>query len=149
MKPLRTVTLTIDSSLENVSLVGNALRGLLEREEGPAEDAALVELAVCEAVNNAVIHAYGRRPGQPVEVSLTLGAGRLEVRVADRGRPFEAFPETLPGMPDAGELDDVPLGGWGLRIIGQAMEHVDYRSEEGRNTLTMSRPWNGVGTGQA
>ena len=141
MNVQRTLRLTIDSSLDQVSLLGNALRGVLEREPGTAGDAALLELAVCEAVNNAIIHAYGGRRDQTVEIDIALEDDTLTLCVVDRGKSFEHFPESLPDMPDGERLDDIPLGGWGLRIMGAVMRSVRYRQIDGRNELCMSRPW--------
>ncbi|MFP5220705.1 MAG: ATP-binding protein [Acidobacteriota bacterium] len=135
------VRLTIDSALEHVSMVGNALRGILENEPGPRQAIALVELAVCEAVNNAIIHGYGRQAGSLVEVDVHLGEGRLDVTVADQGRGFERFPDTLPAIPDGDVLEQMPMGGWGLRIMGEVMDVVGYSSAGGRNELSMSRRW--------
>jgi len=135
------VRLTIDSSLDHVSMVGNALRGILENEPGPRQDIPLIELAVCEAVNNAIIHGYGRKPGSPVEVDVSLDGGRLHVTVADLGQGFERFPDTLPAIPGGDDLEQMPLGGWGLRIMGEVMEVVGYSSAQGRNELSMSRRW--------
>lgn len=141
MSKARMLTMTIDSSLDNVSLVGNAVRGILENEPGPRHDIPLVELAVCEAVNNAIIHGYGKKEGFPVEVSLSLAGGRLIVTVADRGRGFSTFPDVLPAIPAGEDLQNMPLGGWGLRIMGEVMERVRYSSDAGRNELIMSRAW--------
>jgi len=140
MNRARAMRMTIPSSLENVSLVGNAVRGVLENEPGPRQDVPLVELAVCEAVNNAIIHAYKRSEEYKVDVDLTLDQGRLTVTVADTGRGFQ-FPEEMPAIPNGEDLSDMPLGGWGLRIMGEVMESVRYHSEDGRNELTMSRRW--------
>ena len=141
MSGARSLALAIGSSLENVSLVGNAVRGILEREPGPTQDASLVEVAVCEAVNNSIIHGYGREPGHLVEVGLRFEAGALTVTVADAGKGFERFPEGTPPMPDGRDLDEMPLGGWGLRIMGAVMEKVGFERKGGKNVLTMVRPW--------
>lgn len=141
MKGVRSLRMTIESSLENVSLVGNALRGILENEPGPRQDIPLVELAVCEAVNNAIIHSYGRVDGHLVEVDVSLKEGRLAVVVSDMGRGFESFPDPLPAIPDSDRPEAFPLGGWGLRIMGTVMETVAYASDSGRHRLTMTRRW--------
>ena len=141
MPDARSLRMTIDSGLEHVSLVGAALRGILENEPGPRQDIPLVEMAVCEAVNNAIIHAYGRKAGFPVEVEVTLDGERLRVTVADQGKGFEAFPKTLPKIPEGGDLAEMPLGGWGLRIMGEVMDCVDYSSAGGRNAVVMVRRW--------
>jgi serine/threonine-protein kinase RsbW len=147
MNGVRSLRMVIDGLLSNVSLVGNAVRGVLENEPGPSQDAALVELAVCEAVNNSIIHAYGRtdgagaNPGEVVEVIMELSEDRLTVTVADHGRLFKDFPAVLPRATEVDDLLQAPLGGWGLRILAEVMETVSYRTQGRRNELKMSRPW--------
>ncbi len=137
----RRLRLAVTSSLDNVALVGTAVRGVLRSEwgvqQGAARASVLVELAVCEAVTNAIIHSYRRRPGQPVEVDLEVRPDRLRIHVQDQGAGFGRFPDPLPGIPDIRDLDDLPADDWGLRIIGAVMDEVRYRRRGGSNRLTL------------
>ena len=83
---------------------------------GPVEDdRQSLEMAVSEAVTNAIEHAYPRGTAGPVRLLATVQPnGFLEVNVADRGRWQE------PGTAD----DD---RGRGLLVIGQLADEMEVR----------------------
>jgi serine/threonine-protein kinase RsbW len=136
--PPRSVALRTDSRLENVELLARAVRGLAAAAGVEARACARVELAVAEAVNNVIRHAYQRRPGLPVEVVFTLDEDRFTLEVVDEGTPME--PRRAPVLDfDPGDLERLPEGGMGLFIIHSVMDQVEYRSAGGRNSLLMTR----------
>jgi serine/threonine-protein kinase RsbW len=136
--PPRSVTIRTESRLENVELVARAVRGLTGAAGVEARECARVELAVAEAMNNAIRHAYRREPGHPVEVVFTLDEDRFTIEVADEGTPME--PRRAPVLDfDPGDLEHLPEGGMGLFIIHSVMDEVEYRSRDGRNSLLMTR----------
>ena len=83
---------------------------------GPVEDdRQRLEMAVSEAVTNAIEHAYPAGQAGPVWlVAIVLPDGSLEVNVADRGRWQE------PGTADDGR-------GHGLLVIGQLADEMEVR----------------------
>ena len=83
---------------------------------GPMEeDRQSLEVAVSEAVTNAIEHAYPAGRAGPVWlVAIVLPDGSLEVNVADRGRWQE------PGTADDGR-------GHGLLVIGQLTDEMKVR----------------------
>lgn len=136
--PPRTVTLRFDSRLENVELVARALRGMCGAAGVEARECARVELAVAEAVNNVIRHAYHRAPGHPVEIVFTLDDARFTIEVSDEGAPMP--PRRTPVLDfDPADLEHLPEGGMGLYIIHSVMDQVEYRSRGGRNSLVMTR----------
>lgn len=136
--PPRTVTLLSDSRLENVELLARAIRGLCGAAGLDGRACAHVELAVAEAVNNAIRHAYHRQPGHPVEVAFTLDETRLVVEVCDEGTPMA--PRRAPVLDyDPADLARLPEGGMGLYLIHSVMDGVEYHSRGGRNRLVMTR----------
>lgn len=144
---VRTIRLTIDSDLAEVRQVRRALSALVG--EGPLspEEWYQVKLCIAEAVNNAIIHAYGREQGHPVEVEVERLADRVVCRIADFGQPMpegawrrkpqlDYCPKDVAGLPE---------GGMGLYIMHQVMDRVEYASEGGRNVLTLTRLARGDG----
>jgi len=80
--------------------------------------AALIDdlkLAVSEAVNNVVLHAYAEadQPGL-IHVEATLAAAELSISVTDTGSGLQV------GQPEPG-----PGLGLGLALIGQLADHVE------------------------
>lgn len=132
------LSLTLDSRLQNVGLAGAAVRGVCLLAGCGPQEADLLQLAVVEALNNAIEHAYRGRPGQLVEVRLSLDGGRLLVEVSDHGQPM-SDPRPRPPEFDAQDLSTLPEGGLGLFLIHQIMDQVQYRSRQGRNTLKMTK----------
>ena len=146
--------LSISSELEQVRFLGVAVRAVLANLGYPEEQAASIELCLIEAVNNVIEHGYRREPRHFVEVALCADAEAIELTVRDSGlampegaleraREKEAVLDRaaelggLGGLGDALELDSVAEGGYGLRLITQVMNEVDYRRDGGHNLLTM------------
>lgn len=136
--PPRAVTLRADSRLENVELLARAVRGLVAAAGLEGRECARVELAVDEALNNVIRHAYRHEPGHPVELVFTLDERCFTLEVADEGAPMP--PRRAPVLDfDPGDLEHLPEGGMGLFIIHSVMDQVEYRSAGGRNSLVMTR----------
>lgn len=92
------------------------------------------QLALAEGFTNAVRHAHD---GQPMELPIDLEGlvfeDRLEIRIWDRGSPFD-LDERLNRMPR--DLDTEAEGGRGLRLMERIADHLSYtRTQDGRNCL--------------
>jgi serine/threonine-protein kinase RsbW len=115
-------SLNLDLAAEPAS-VSVARHAVAEFVAGRSVDRPAVEVAVSEAVSNAVVHAYreSREPGR-VLVRARFAAARLRVEISDRG---------LGMRPRA----DSPGLGLGLPLIAQLATHVDITSERGTTVL--------------
>lgn len=137
----RTIGLEIESRPECIELLSRALCSVCQLAL-PAAEIAKINLAMVEAVNNAVEHAYHGEPGHPVRVELELAPDRLGLRVRDRGQPMtpgrlEAVAEFV--EPDPEDPETWSLRGRGLFIIRNCMDTVEYEVRDGVNTLSMTR----------
>jgi serine/threonine-protein kinase RsbW len=141
----KSITLTIGSELANVALVGAAVSRLSEFSSLNRDQVNRLELAVVEAVNNAIEHAYGYAPGYDVEVELRMDDNEIMVTIHDTGNsmPSNAV-NTIVGEDEApmplveGFNEDLPEGGWGLLLIKSLTDDVSYSSEAGRNSLRIT-----------
>ncbi|MDS4021253.1 MAG: ATP-binding protein [Candidatus Competibacter sp.] len=144
----RTIVLDIESRPECIELLSGALCGVCHLVL-PAVDIAPVNLAMVEAVNNVVEHAYHGESGHSVRVEFELAPNRLHLRVRDRGEPMA--PGRLEAVaalvaPDPEDPDSLRTRGRGLAIIKSCMDTVNYEARDGVNTLSMSRA---LATGEA
>jgi len=130
------ITLTIDSRLEDVSLVSSAVRSICEEIPLSEMEAYQVETCVVEAVNNVILHAYGNRRGSNVTVVVAVGEDRLTVEVRDRGRSMEREPEDLPEF-DPCDTARLPENGWGWKIMRSWMDDVSYTATRNQNVLRL------------
>lgn len=107
------------------------------------EDAGSLELALAEALNNIVEHAYaGRAPGVvSVSVMRNAAGDALLCRIEDDGLPMPGL--TLPEgrmQPIAARIEDLPEGGWGWALIRALTEGITYARQAGRNRLDFRLP---------
>jgi serine/threonine-protein kinase RsbW len=128
----------IPADLQLVRLPAAALQGVLRDLECEPHQAAMIELCVVEALNNAIEHAYAQDRQGRVELQLDIDADTLKITVTDTGR---AMPEGTLERARAGltEAPDEPReGGYGLGIIVEIMTNVGYRRVNNLNSLSMT-----------
>ena len=110
---------------------------VLARHMGFNEDrTADLQLAVSEAVTNAIEHGNKGRIEVKVGVQFLLQNDRLAIRVIDRGGVLPHLPHgAQPHIEDKFE-DDTPRG-LGLFLIEQLVDGVEMHSNDGRTEFTM------------
>ncbi len=142
------LSLTIDSRLENVPLLGQAVRGACSGLGLSEQMLGEVELCVVEAVTNCIEHGYSNEPGHSIGVRLAASEEGLVITVTDQG---QSIPEDRLPPPPEPEIPDDPLllaeGGRGLFLLFAMMDRVEYeRSAEG-NRLTLVKLYPPAPTG--
>lgn len=134
----RQIRLAIDSELGNTALVSRAIARLASVAGFGDKDCSQIALCIAEAVNNSIRHAYHGVEGHDVEAVFRLEADRIVLSVIDTGTPMRELPKASLEF-DPEELSSVPEGGMGLFIIQSVMDDMNYGSEGGCNTLTMTK----------
>jgi serine/threonine-protein kinase RsbW len=117
----KTLLLAGGSRLPFIDRVTQAARTLLRDEGYPSEVAERVELAVAEAVANAIRHGNRGLASLRVEVRFESVADGLRVQVRDEGPGFD--PTTLPD-PRLPERRLVPSGR-GVLLMRALMDEVE------------------------
>lgn len=131
--------LELPSDPEMLSVVRSAVMRLTEDLGFPAEDCRSVTRAVDEALANIIRHAYGGRPGQPIEVLSrrvqVRSCGRkragLEIELIDHGAAADR--KKLCGR----SFDDIRPGGLGMHFIQSGVDVMQYKSLGRRNRLRL------------
>ncbi|WP_158306960.1 ATP-binding protein [Solidesulfovibrio fructosivorans] len=127
------MTITIRANLDDVALAGLSVRAVSEFELFSQEDAILIELAVCEALNNAIIHGLPDRPDEFVQLEIAHASDRIVFSISDCG----------PGMPEGieriGYEQRISLAsrGRGIAIMRDVMDSVTYERRDGRSVLKL------------
>lgn len=126
-----TVELRLPSRIEAIAEAAAAVVDAARRL-GFAEDALFgVDLAVREAVTNAVLHGNRQDESKPVEVGASGTDAGLTVTVRDRGAGFD--PSHLPD-PTA-EENILKASGRGILFMRTFMDEVGWESPPGGGTL--------------
>jgi len=131
--------LNLLSNPEALSLVRATVERAAEVLQFPDDEARAIVRSVDEALANVMRHAYGGRPGLPIEVfckKLKAGGAKgseagLEIVLQDEGPAQD--PATFKSRP----LDDIRPGGLGLHFIQQSMDVVEFSRKKGKNQLRL------------
>jgi len=102
-----------------------------------SEDAAFgLDMAVREAVTNAVLHGNKQDASKPVEIVFTDAGGELVVTVRDRGTGFDPSSVDDP----TAELNLMKTSGRGLLFMRNFMDTVEWSSHpEGGTVVRMTK----------
>lgn len=104
----------------------------------PEDRANEIQIALAEAVNNVVEHAYADTSPGDVSILCNLGAKQLWIAIQDAGLPLPN--EKIP----AGEPADLtvpyehlPEGGFGWLLIRELTSDIQYERDNGSNRLSL------------
>ena len=129
------IILDLPAKLVYLPIIGTCLKTILDDVVGLHERDEVtfsVELAVYEACTNIVEHAYSTTSGR-IEATVTLVSplNRLIVDLVDYGSSFDMVAVPKPA------LDEPQVHGYGLFLIRELMDEVNYRPLQGRNHLRL------------
>ena len=127
--------LAIGSRFENIELVQVVLRDCLERR-GMEEDArSWVDLAVREALANAIKHGNEQNPTKQVHVDLEIEGEDLVIRVEDEGAGFDPSQLVDPLAPE----NILRQNGRGILFMERFMDEIQYGAGPGGGTMVTLR----------
>ncbi|MCI0491235.1 MAG: ATP-binding protein [Blastocatellia bacterium] len=117
-----TIELSIDSKLEFVDMVGSVTKSMTAKLGFSEDDASWIELAVHEAVINAITHGNRSADDKQVDVRFVIEQNVLTIYVRDRGEGFD--PSALPDPLDPNNL--LNPNGRGIFYMRTFMDEVEY-----------------------
>ena len=129
-----TTELSLSSRIDTVATAAAAVAEFLSRS-GISDDAAFgIDMAVREAVTNAVIHGNREAENKTVDMTLKSSSEAVEISVHDQGAGFN--PEDVPD-PTAAE-NILKASGRGIFFMRTFMDEVDWLIRpEGGTTVRM------------
>jgi serine/threonine-protein kinase RsbW len=127
--------LAIGSRFENIELVQVVLKDRL-RQLGMDEDTQdWVDVAVREALANAIKHGNAQNPEKQVHVDLDVEGDEVVIRVEDEGVGFDPDQVSDPLAPD----NLLRTNGRGILFMKKFMDRIHYGSGPGGGTMVTLR----------
>jgi serine/threonine-protein kinase RsbW len=133
--------LTLPSNIKLLPLIGELVETFISRardEMGNVDfdDLAFkVNLAVTEAIANAIKHGNKEKEELPVKLTIELEYDALKIEVTDCGEGFRFKKEDV----DISKVPDNQDSGRGLFIIKQLVDEVSYSYENGEYKFYMTK----------
>jgi len=131
MKPdASIVEIVLESKLANVEVAEEKARSVSAKAGFKEEDGFQIEMAVHEAVINAIHHGNKEDPRKKVHIKFLIFEDGLEIRVRDEGTGFD--PSTLPDPLAKENLLNV--SGRGIFLVRKFMDDFRVESVPGGGT---------------
>ena len=127
--------MSVGADPAGVREVGAAFAGFAEAHALPTDVRRSLNVALDELLANAVSHGRTGRDPCSVTVQVELDQERVTVIVADDGTPFDPFAQDAPDTTLS--VEDRPIGGLGIHLVGQLMDQVSYERREGQNVVVL------------
>jgi serine/threonine-protein kinase RsbW len=132
-------TLTVPNRIESVrpatAFLVQAARGFgVPRASDP-----VFEVAISEAITNAVKHGSRNQPSSTITCEVELEQDALTVRIIDDGSGFVVRSAELPEV-SSERIEALPVSGYGLPIIHTVFPTVRVITVDGRFALELALP---------
>jgi serine/threonine-protein kinase RsbW len=127
--------LAIGSRFENIELVQVVLRDCLQRLGMDDDTQHWVDVAVREALANAIKHGNGQNPAKQVHVDMLVEADEVVIRVEDEGIGFDPDHLENPLAPE----NLLRPNGRGIFYMKSFMDEIQYGSGPGGGTMVTLR----------
>jgi serine/threonine-protein kinase RsbW len=127
--------LAIGSQFENIELVQVVLNDSLERLGVDGEARYWVDIAVREAVANAIKHGNAQDPDKRVSVDAGVDGDVLVIRIEDEGAGFDPSALGDPRQPE----NLLKPSGRGIFYMRSFMDDIEYGARPGGGTVVTLR----------
>ncbi|MCR5137853.1 MAG: SpoIIE family protein phosphatase [Oscillospiraceae bacterium] len=132
--------LTVAAEEAGLSPVLDMIDGLLEEASCASKAREQIEMAVEEIFVNIADYAYPEGLGEcTVLADIDRDLKTAEITVIDTGKPYDPLAKPDPDLNM--DLEQREFGGFGIFMVKEAMDTVEYRREEGKNILTIRKSW--------
>lgn len=101
-----------------------------------ATNASRVELAVEEALMNVISYS-GLDSHDHLDINCLPYSSGIKIIIIDKGHPFNPLSKARKEIDSTIPLDKRELGGFGIHLIVNLMDAVEYRHEDNQNILTL------------
>ena len=126
--------LTIDATLDNISVVTAFVDEQLEQLDCPPKTKMQMDIAIDELFGNIANYAYNPNIGTAtVRVEVTDNPLAVVITFIDNGVPYDPLAKADPDITLSAEEREI--GGLGIYMVKKSMDDVFYEYKDGKNIL--------------
>lgn len=132
------IQIKIPAEAEYIDVVRLTLYGIANKLGFSYEEIEDLKVAVSEACNNVVVHAYDEVDKGIIELFFYSDAKGLSIKIKDQGKSFKYQPHKDESSPLLDkELNDLTEGGLGLYLMQALVDEVHVNTDEGTEVVLM------------
>ena len=128
-------TLTLANDLKRVPRLNEFIDDVCESNGFDMATIMQINLAIEEAVVNVMNYAYPEGTKGDITIEAKSDGTDMIFIISDTGTPFD--PTAKPEVDITLSAEDRAIGGLGIHLIRQIMDHINYERTDGHNILTL------------
>ena len=128
-------TLTLTNDLKRVPRLNTFIDEVCEANGFDMSATMQINLAIEEAVVNVMNYAYPEGTVGNITIEVKSNGSEVTFIIRDSGTPFD--PTAKPEVDITLSAEDRAIGGLGIHLIRQIMDHINYERINGQNVLTL------------
>ena len=127
--------LVIEAKTENLPTVIEFIQSELDQADCPPKILRKMLLAAEELFVNIALYAY--LPENGVATIRICVGDEITLVFEDSGKPYNPLEQATPDI--TAEANERDVGGLGIFMVRQMMDHIHYEFKDGKNCLTISK----------
>ena len=128
---------SVVNDLREIAVAADKIEEFCSVNGIPPATAYAVNLSVDELLTNTISYGYEDSEEHRIDLMIRLDGDRLAIEISDDGVAFE--PDSAEEPDTDAPIEDRPIGGLGIFLTRQMMDSFDYRRDEGRNIVTLTK----------
>ena len=135
----RSINLVIESKIDDIALLAQAIKAVCQTVV--QDEIVLYNIVLClvEAVTNVIKHAYHGKPGNFIEIKITVDDYSVAFEIMDNGDQADLPPPKNELSHDTNDITSLPESGMGLFLIHQIMDEILLSHKNEKNILYMKK----------
>ena len=130
-------SLTLTNDLKRVPRLNTFIDEVCEANGFDMSATMQINLAIEEAVVNVMNYAYPAGTVGNITIEVKSNGSEVSFIISDTGTPFD--PTAKPEVDITLSAEDRSIGGLGIHLIRQIMDHINYERDNGHNVLTLTK----------
>jgi len=128
---------TLKNQLADLAPLADRIRASLDGLGLSERDLFCIDLVCDELITNTIKYGYADTAEHQIAVNLSVRPHEIVIELEDDGQPFDPLNNATPDTTLA--LQDRPIGGLGIHLLREMMDHCDYRHTDGKNCVTFQK----------
>jgi sigma-B regulation protein RsbU (phosphoserine phosphatase) len=141
-RSMNVLELSIANDPKEIARVNGEFKGFAEEAGLPTKLRRQMQMVFDELLSNVISYGYEDAGAHTIELRVEARGGRLAVIVEDDGKPFNPFTMEAPDT-ELG-IEERAIGGLGIHLVRNVMDHVSYQRRTDRNVVTLVKKYEAV-----
>ena len=128
---------SVANDLREIAVAADRIDEFCSLNGIPPATAYAINLSVDELLTNTISYGYEDGGEHRIDLRIRLDGDVLAVEISDDG--IEFAPDSADDPDTHASIEDRPIGGLGIFLTRQMMDSFEYRRDEGRNIVTLTK----------